>query len=178
METEVVAASGPEKELQAGQRLDYSHYEDACRAARARRWLAKGKARVEHPKYGSVIVPHSSNLAAINNAANTGTAIGWKSYTMRACGLSPQTRGRWFARGSSVKDARGRIMTPRRVAQYDPDTGEQIAVFPSMQAAADSIYGAYSGNISAACHGRQQTAYGYKWAFYRITKEGKRKDET
>ena len=50
-------------------RLDYSHYEEACKAARARRWLAPGKSRVTHPLYGAVIVPHCSNLAAIENAA-------------------------------------------------------------------------------------------------------------
>ena len=60
---------------------------------------------------------------------------------------------------------------PKRVAQYDPKTGERIAVFLSLQAAADSIFGAHSGNISAACRGRQQTAYGYKWAFYRLPKK-------
>ena len=37
--------------------------------ARIRRWTAPGRSRVVHPKHGSVIVPHSSNLAAIENAA-------------------------------------------------------------------------------------------------------------
>lgn len=37
--------------------------------ARERRWTAPGRAKVVHPKHGSVIVPHCSNLAAIENAA-------------------------------------------------------------------------------------------------------------
>lgn len=49
--------------------LDYSNYPRACALARERRWTAPGKSRVEHPKYGSVIVPHNSNLGALENAA-------------------------------------------------------------------------------------------------------------
>lgn len=37
--------------------------------ARIHRWEAPGRARVVHPDHGSVVVPHSSNLAAIMNAA-------------------------------------------------------------------------------------------------------------
>ena len=37
--------------------------------SRAERWNARGRSRVEHPKYGAVVVPHSSNLAALMNAA-------------------------------------------------------------------------------------------------------------
>lgn len=36
---------------------------------RRNRWNAPGRARVTHPRHGSVIVPHSSNFAAIQNAA-------------------------------------------------------------------------------------------------------------
>lgn len=48
---------------------DLSHYEQSKAMARERRWTATGKARVAHPKYGSVIVPHSYNLSAIENEA-------------------------------------------------------------------------------------------------------------
>ena len=48
---------------------DLSHYEQVKAKARENRWRAPGKSRVEHPKYGSVVVPHSSNLAALENAA-------------------------------------------------------------------------------------------------------------
>ena len=48
---------------------DLSNYERVKAQARERRWMAPGKSRVEHPKYGSVVVPHSSNLSAIENAA-------------------------------------------------------------------------------------------------------------
>lgn len=36
---------------------------------RRQRWERKSLARVTHQKYGSVVVPHCSNLAAIMNAA-------------------------------------------------------------------------------------------------------------
>lgn len=49
-------------ELKARHALGYKR-------ARERRWTAKGKSRVEHPVYGSVIVPHTSNLGAMENAA-------------------------------------------------------------------------------------------------------------
>ncbi len=34
------------------------------------RWSAKGRAKVTHPEHGSVVVPHSSNFAALLNAAD------------------------------------------------------------------------------------------------------------
>ena len=37
--------------------------------ARQERWNAPARARVVHPAHGTVVVPHSSNLAAILNAA-------------------------------------------------------------------------------------------------------------
>ena len=37
--------------------------------ARFHRWRVPGRSRVCHPAYGSVVVPHASNLAAIMNAA-------------------------------------------------------------------------------------------------------------
>ena len=41
----------------------------AASRARIHRWKAPGRAKVIHPDHGSVVVPHSSNLAAIMNAA-------------------------------------------------------------------------------------------------------------
>ena len=41
----------------------------AIERERENRWNAKGRACAAHPKYGSVVVPHSSNLAALMNAA-------------------------------------------------------------------------------------------------------------
>jgi peptidyl-tRNA hydrolase len=38
-------------------------------AARIRRWTATTRAKVVHPKYGSVIVPSTSKLSALENAA-------------------------------------------------------------------------------------------------------------
>ena len=42
---------------------------DAQARARFHRWQAPGRARVEHPAHGSVVVPHGSNFAALLNAA-------------------------------------------------------------------------------------------------------------
>lgn len=44
-------------------------HQRARERTRAERWNARGRSRVVHPKYGEVVVPHSSNLAAVMNAA-------------------------------------------------------------------------------------------------------------
>lgn len=44
-------------------------YEQAEEREREHRWNAKSRARVVHPRYGQVVVPHISNFAAILNAA-------------------------------------------------------------------------------------------------------------
>ena len=41
----------------------------AYQRSREERWNDPGRSRVVHPKYGSVVVPHSSNLTALLNAA-------------------------------------------------------------------------------------------------------------
>lgn len=46
-----------------------ANWEKSKARARESRWNAPGQARVVHPKYGAVVVPHSSNLAALLNAA-------------------------------------------------------------------------------------------------------------
>lgn len=45
------------------------NYRKAREREREHRWNAPNRARVAHPKYGTVVVPHSSNFAAILNAA-------------------------------------------------------------------------------------------------------------
>lgn len=42
---------------------------EAVARARFHRWQAPGRSRVVHPAHGSIVVPHTSNLAAILNAA-------------------------------------------------------------------------------------------------------------
>lgn len=42
---------------------------DSERRSREMRWRASGRARVEHPRFGCVVVPHGSNFAALLNAA-------------------------------------------------------------------------------------------------------------
>lgn len=44
-------------------------HRQACLRSREERWNAKGRACVVHPERGTVVVPHSSNLAALLNAA-------------------------------------------------------------------------------------------------------------
>ena len=58
----------------------------AIERERENRWNAKGRACVTHPKYGSVVVPHSSNLAALMNAAE---------YWGCDCRRSPARRSWW-----------------------------------------------------------------------------------
>lgn len=54
----------------------------------------------------------------------------------------------------------------KRVAQYDPETGELLAVYPSLEAAAKAVYRGRPSNICACCKGRLKTAYGYVWRYY------------
>lgn len=42
---------------------------DAEKRQRKIRWSAPGRSRVVHPVYGTVVVPHASNLAAVMCAA-------------------------------------------------------------------------------------------------------------
>lgn len=44
-------------------------YQKSARRAREERWRVRGRARVVHPKYGAVVVPHRSNYSALLNAA-------------------------------------------------------------------------------------------------------------
>ena len=58
----------------------------------------------------------------------------------------------------------------RYVGQYDPDSGELIALWRSTAAAAQSIYGnpaAIGSNICRVAKGRGFTAYGYSWKYWK-----------
>ena len=44
---------------------DYETHHAAMQREREQRWNAPCLARVEHPKYGRVVVPHCSNYAAV-----------------------------------------------------------------------------------------------------------------
>lgn len=57
------------KRLERGIDQEERQRRNAAERARAARWKASGVARVVHPAHGSVVVPHSSNYAAILNAA-------------------------------------------------------------------------------------------------------------
>ena len=46
----------------------------AAERAREHRWNVPGRSRVTHPDHGTIVVPHSSNLAAIMNAAEVWAA--------------------------------------------------------------------------------------------------------
>lgn len=48
---------------------DYETHQAAIQREREQRWNAPARARIEHPKYGVVVVPHYSNFAAVLNAA-------------------------------------------------------------------------------------------------------------
>lgn len=50
---------------------------DAEKRAREHRWNVPGRSRVSHPAHGTVVVPHSSNLAAIMNAAEVWRVEEW-----------------------------------------------------------------------------------------------------
>ena len=44
-------------------------HRQACQRSLMERWNAKGRSCVVHPERGAVVVPHSSNLTALLNAA-------------------------------------------------------------------------------------------------------------
>jgi len=83
--------------------------EEARRQARERRWTYPGKATVKHPEYGQVVVPCSSNLAALENAAEY-----WKAdlleilHTARVWqfqpGDGPLMRPKEFCRGGQAHE--------------------------------------------------------------------------
>ena len=49
---------------------------EAVARARFHRWQAPGRSRVVHPAHGSIVVPHTSDLAAILNAARLEVRLG------------------------------------------------------------------------------------------------------
>lgn len=54
----------------------------------------------------------------------------------------------------------------KKVKQIDPKTNKIISVFNSIADASESLgKPRKSGNITAACKGRQSTAFGYKWKY-------------
>ena len=59
----------PEKALMAYNMGPAGTRCEAVARARFHRWQAPGRSRVVHPAHGSIVVPHTSNLAAILNAA-------------------------------------------------------------------------------------------------------------
>lgn len=61
----------------------------------------------------------------------------------------------------------------RKVAQYDPNTGKLLAVYPSIKEAAESIYHANPAHICACCKGRLKTAYGFAWRYHKGDNCGK-----
>lgn len=52
----------------------------------------------------------------------------------------------------------------RKIEQIRLDTGEAVRVFPSVKAAAESLYGK-AQNISDCARGRIKSAYGYGWRY-------------
>jgi hypothetical protein len=66
----------------------------------------------------------------------------------------------------ATKKEQGRNqMTNRSVIQLDPDTGEQLATFGSLAAAAEAVGRAWVSNITKVANGCLRTAGGYGWKF-------------
>lgn len=63
--------------------------------ARRERWQASGCARVVSRKYGTVVVPHGSNFAALLNAAEV-WGCDWTE--MQRCGGPTRRKGRCLCR--------------------------------------------------------------------------------
>ena len=50
---------------------------DAEADARRRSWMARGRAKVSNPRYGSIVVPCASKMGAIQNAAEFWRIENW-----------------------------------------------------------------------------------------------------
>ena len=61
----------------------------AKKRERENRWNAPGKATVVHLAHGTVVVPHSSNLAAIRNAAEVWRCLWTELTDARVWGAEP-----------------------------------------------------------------------------------------
>lgn len=76
----------------------------ARRRNRAWRWSRKTKATVTHPDHGSVVVPHGSNLAAIECAAELWGVMPWD--------ISSKAEVRYYAEPENGQSA-GQEMAPQ-----------------------------------------------------------------
>lgn len=59
------------------ERKMHRYLQVARKRNKVRRWATQNRATVTHPKYGSVVVPHLSNLTAIECAADTWGCMPW-----------------------------------------------------------------------------------------------------
>lgn len=71
----------------------------ARRRNRAWRWSRKTKATVTHPDHGSVVVPHGSNLAAIECAAEL--------WGVMPCDIARDAEVRYYAEETERNDPGG-----------------------------------------------------------------------
>ena len=65
----------------------------------------------------------------------------------------------------SKKDNRGSSFSPDGVDAYDPKTGKFVKHYSSIAEANRDVGTPGTGNISAVCRGRGQTAYGFIWKY-------------
>lgn len=90
--------------------------------------------------------------------ANHGT----RNQRIREWVLSHPTYWKNGSGSQKVRSAYGK--DPIRVAQIDKNTGETIAIYPSI-AEAGRKTGIKNGDICWCCMGKRKTACGYKWEY-------------
>lgn len=73
------------------------HETSVTERARRERWQASGCARVVSRKYGTVVVPHGSNFAALLNAAEV-WGCDWTENGTQRCGGPTRRKGRCLCR--------------------------------------------------------------------------------
>ena len=90
-----------------------------------------------------------------------------KKALMRKYRVGPDVLGRWH---EEIGFHRGQGNHKRPVAQYDPETGALLAVWPSASEAGRAMYGRSKQSngacICGCCKGRYKTACGYVWRFW------------
>ena len=102
--------------------------EAAERRARELRWMAPGRSRVTHPELGSVIVPHCSNVAAVENAAEF-WGVNWLEITAQTkVELCRQDEGPLIVPREFVQALRAMKRGEKNHDVHRPDRGAGDAV--------------------------------------------------
>lgn len=124
----------------------------------------KQQSKKIHRIVAETFIPNPNNLPCVNHKDenlqnNCIDNLEWCSYNYN------NTYGTRIERISKAIIEKTDHKQKVKIVQCDKNTGEEIAIFPSVGDAARAVNGNHS-NIVACMNGRQKTSYGYKWKYY------------